>query len=130
MDFIVGLSLIEMRHESFFVLVNTLTKSAHFIHVCMMYQAPNIAIFFISEIMRLHGVLKRIIFDQGSMFIGRFWTSFQEALETKLNFSTAYHSETDGKTEQMNQILEDMLHMYMMDQHKHWEEFLPLVEFA
>jgi hypothetical protein len=64
------------------------------------------------------------------MFTGRFWMSFQEALGTQLNFSTAYHPETDGKTERMNQTLEDMLFMYVMDQQKHWEEFLPLVEFA
>jgi transposase InsO family protein len=73
---------------------------------------------------------KRIISDQGSVFTGRFWTSFQEALGTQLNFSTAYHPETDEKTERRNQILEDMLHMYMMDQQKHWEEFFPLVEFV
>jgi hypothetical protein len=56
--------------------------------------------------------------------------SFQEALGTQLNFSTAYHPETDGQTERMNQTLEDMLRMYVMDQQKRWEEFLPLVEFA
>ena len=56
--------------------------------------------------------------------------SFQEALGTELNFSTAYHPETDGKTERTNQTLEDMLHMYVMDQQKRWEEFLRLVEFT
>jgi hypothetical protein len=56
--------------------------------------------------------------------------SFQEALGTQLNFSIAYHPETDGQTERMNQTLEDMLCMYVMDQQKCWEEFLPLVEFA
>jgi hypothetical protein len=73
---------------------------------------------------------KRIISDRGSVFTGQFWTSFQEALGTQLNFSTVYHLETDGKTERMNQTLEDMLHMYVMDQQRHWEEFLHLVEFA
>ena len=89
-----------------------------------------IARFFISEILRLHAVPKRIISHRGSMFTGRFWMSFQEALGTQLNFSTVYHPETDGQTEHTNQTLEDMLCMYMMDQQKHWEEFLPLVEFA
>jgi hypothetical protein len=73
---------------------------------------------------------KKIIFDQGSMFTGRFWTSFQEALGTQLNFSTVYHPETDEKTERTKQNLEDMLCMYVMDQQKRWEEFLPLVEFT
>jgi hypothetical protein len=73
---------------------------------------------------------KRIIFDQGSVFTRRFWTSFQEALRTQLNFSTTYHPENNGRTRRMNHTLEDMLRMYVMDQQKHWEEFFPLVEFS
>jgi hypothetical protein len=130
MDFIVGLLLTTRRHDSIFVVVDTLTKSAHFIPVCMTYQAPKIVIVFISKIVRLHGVPKRIISDQGSMFIGLFWTSFQEALGTHINFSITYHLETDGQTDRTNQILEDILCMYVMDQQKNWEEFFPLVEFA
>jgi transposase InsO family protein len=129
-DFIVGLPLTARRHDSIFIVVDTLTKSAHFIPMRTTYQAPYIDRVFFSEIVRLHGVPKRIISDRGSMFTGRFWTSFQEALGTQLNFSTAYHLETDGQTERTNQTLEDMLCMYMMDQQKHWEEFLPLVEFT
>jgi hypothetical protein len=56
--------------------------------------------------------------------------SFQEALGTQLNFSTAYHPKTDEQTEQMNETLEDILRMYVMDQKKCWEKFLPLVKFA
>jgi hypothetical protein len=97
MDFIVGFPLMARRHDSIFVVVDTLMKSAHFIPVRMTYQAPNLARVFISEIVRLHGMPKRIISDRGSMFTGQFWTSFQEALGTQLNFSTAYHPETDGK---------------------------------
>jgi transposase InsO family protein len=129
MHFIVGLPLMTRRHDLIFVVVDTLTKSAHFIPVRTMYQAPEIARVFISEILRLHDVPKRIISDRGSMFTRQFWTSLQEALGTQLDFSSTYHPETDGKTERTNQILEDMFHMYVMDQHKHWEEFLTLVEF-
>ena len=64
------------------------------------------------------------------MFTGGFWTSSQEVLGTQLKFSTTYHPKIDGLTEGMNQILEDMLRMYVMDQKRCWEEFLPLVEFA
>jgi transposase InsO family protein len=113
-----------------FVVVDTLTKSAHFIPVRTMYQAPDIARVFIREIVWLHGVPKKIISDRGSVFTGRFWTSFQDASGTQLNFSTAYHPEMDGQTECMNQTLEDLLRMYVMDQLKRWEEFLPLVEIA
>jgi hypothetical protein len=130
MDFIIGLPLTARRHDLIFVVVDTLTKSAHFIPVRMTYQAPDIARVSISEIVRLHGMPKRIISDRGSVFTRRFWTSFQEALRTQLNFRTTYHPETDGQTERKNQILEDMLCMYVMDQRKRWEEFFPLVEFA
>jgi hypothetical protein len=130
MDFIVGLPLTARRHDSIFVVVDTLTKSAHFIPMRTTYQAPNIAIIFFNEIVRLHDMSKRIISNRGSVFTGRFWMSFQGALGTQLNFSTAYHPETDGKTERMEQNLEEMLRMYVMDQKKCWEEFLPLLEFA
>jgi hypothetical protein len=82
MDFIVGLPLTERRHDSFFVVVDTLTKSAHFSIVCTTYQAPVIAIVFFSEIVRLHGMPKRIISNRGSVFTKQFWTIFQEALGT------------------------------------------------
>jgi transposase InsO family protein len=98
MEFIVGFPLTARRHDLIFMVVNTLTKSAHFIHVRTTYQAPYIARVFINEIVRLHGIPIRIISDRGSMFIRRFWTSFQEALGKQLNFSTPYHPETDGKT--------------------------------
>jgi hypothetical protein len=70
MDFIVGLPLTTRRHDSIFVVVDTLKKSTHFIRVCTTYQAPDIARVFISEIVRLHGMPKRIISDRGSMFTG------------------------------------------------------------
>ena len=68
MDFIIGFSLMERRHDSILVVVDTLTKSVHFIPVCTMYQEIDIARVFINEIMRLHGVPKRITSDRGSMF--------------------------------------------------------------
>ena len=102
MEFIVGFLLRTKRHDSIFVVVDTLMKSAHFIPVRMMYQVPDIARVFISEIVRLPSMPKRIIFDRGLVFTGRFWTSFQEALETQLNFNTTYHSEIDGKKKMMN----------------------------
>ena len=68
MDFIVQFPLMTRRHDLIFVVVDTLMKSVHFIPVCTMYQEPSIARFFISEIVRLHGMAKRIISDRGSVF--------------------------------------------------------------
>jgi hypothetical protein len=70
MHFIVGFPLMARIHDSIFIVVDTLMKSAHFILVSTTYQAPGIARVFISEIVRLHGMPKRIISDQGSMFTG------------------------------------------------------------
>jgi hypothetical protein len=72
MDFIVGLPLTARRHDSIFIVVNTLTKSAHFIPVRMVYQALDMARVFITEIVRLHGVPKRIISDRGSVLLDDF----------------------------------------------------------
>ena len=72
MDFIVVLPLMTRRHDSIFVVVDTLMKSAHFVPVRMKYQALDIDRVFISDIVRLHGIPKRIISDRGSVFIGRF----------------------------------------------------------
>jgi transposase InsO family protein len=123
MDLIVGFPLTTRRNDYIFVVVNTLMKSTHFIPVRTTYQAPDIARIFVNEIVRFHGVPRKIISDRGSIFSGHFWTSFQEALGTQLNFSTTYHPEIDGQIERKNQILEDMLRMYVVYQQKRWEEF-------
>ena len=95
MDFIVGLPLTTRRHDYIFVVIDTLKKSAHFIPVHTTYHASYISRVFVSEIMRLHGVPRRIISDHGSVFTLWFWTTFQEYLGMKLNFSIAYHPEID-----------------------------------
>ena len=97
MDFIVGLPLTIRRHDSIFVVVDILMKIDHFILVRTTYQAPDIARVFISEIVSLHGMPKKIIFDRGSVFTRRFWMSFQDASGTQLNFSTAHHPETTDR---------------------------------
>ena len=70
MDFIIGFPLMTRKHKSIFVVVDTLKKSAHFIPVCMTYEAPDILRFFISEIVRLHGMPKKIISNRGLVFTG------------------------------------------------------------
>ena len=65
MDFIVGLALKEMRQDSIFIIIDTLTKSVHFIAVCTTYQAPYIAKIYVNEIVRLHDVPRKIIYDRG-----------------------------------------------------------------
>ena len=75
----------------------------------------NIADIFLKEIFRLYGIPKAIISDQDVKFTGNFWRSLFYGLETQVNFSTTYHLQTDGKTERVNQIVEDMIRMYVMN---------------
>jgi hypothetical protein len=130
MDFVVGLLLTSHRHNAILVIVDKLTKSAHFIPVRDTYNVTDVAHMFVSEVICLHGIPKHIISDRDSRFNSRFWTSLQSALGTQLNLSTTYHPEIDGQIERVNQVLEDMLRMYFMDNQTHWEKYLPLVEFA
>jgi hypothetical protein len=115
MDFVVGLPLTSHRHNVILVIVDKLTKSAHFIPIRDTYDVTNVACVFVSKVIHLHRIPKNIISDRDSRFTSRFWTSLQSALGTKLNLSTTYHPKTDGKTERLNEVMEDMLRMYVMD---------------
>lgn len=130
MDFVGGLPMTSQRHDCIMVVVDKLTKSAHFIPVKTTFEASTIDQIFLKEIIRLHGVPRKIISDRDARFNSRFWKSLLQSMGTQLNFSTAYHPETDGQTERVNQVLEDMRRMYVMDQQNQWEKYLPLVEFA
>ena len=73
---------------------------------------------------------KVIVSDRDTKFIGNLWKSLFKGLGTQLNFSTAYHPQTDGQTKRVNQVLQDFLRMYGMDKPGKWEDYLHLVEFA
>jgi hypothetical protein len=91
MDFIVGVLRTQSRYDSIWVIVDQLTKVAHFIPVKTTYSGPQLAELYMSRIVCLHGVLKKIMSDRGTQFTSRFWESLHEALDTKLHFSSAYH---------------------------------------
>ena len=80
-------------------------------------------------IFRLHGVPKVIISDRDAKFTGNLWKALCKGLGTQLNFST-YHLQTDGQNQRVNQVLEELLRMYVMDKLGKWEDYLHLVEFA
>ena len=77
------------------------------------FKGEKLAELYMARIVCLHGVPKKIVSDRGSQFTSRFWKKIHEVLGTQLNFSTAYHPQTDGQTERMNQILEDMLRRHV-----------------
>ncbi|KAA3466460.1 DNA/RNA polymerases superfamily protein [Gossypium australe] len=97
------------------VVVDRLMKSAHFILVRTDYSLDKLAKLYIAEIVRSHGVPISIILDRDSRFTSRFWKKLQEALGTKLNFSTAFHPQTDSQSERTIQVLEDMLRCCVLE---------------
>ena len=109
MDFIVGLPKTPHGHDSIWVIVDRLTKTAHFIPVKTAYTAVKYAEIYLERIVCLHGVPKTIISDRGTQFVARFWEHLQLSLGTKLIRSSAYHPQTDGQTERVNQNLETYL---------------------
>nr|AAV31278.1 putative polyprotein [Oryza sativa Japonica Group] len=130
MDFITGLPRTSSGHDSIWVIVDRLTKVAHFIPVKTTYSGSRLAELYMARIVCLHGVPKKIVSDRGSQFTSNFWKKLQEEMGSKLNFSTAYHPQTDGQTERVNQILEDMLRACALDFGGSWDKSLPYAEFS
>jgi hypothetical protein len=130
MDFITGLPCTQKGYDAIWVIVDRLTKVAHFIPVKTTYKGSQLAELYMARIVCLHGVPKKIVSDRGSQFTSRFWRSFHENMNTKLNFSTTYHPQTDGKTERTNQVLEDMLRACALQHGGSWDKSLPYAEFS
>lgn len=130
MDLIIGFPKSMKNKDSIMVVVDKLCKSAHFISVQSIYKAVQIAHIFMKNMFRLHGLPKTIISDRDVKFTSVFWKTLFEDLGTQLNFSTAYHPQTDGKIEQVKQVFEDMLRAYVMQQPTKREDYLHLVELA
>jgi transposase InsO family protein len=89
------------------------------------YTRAKLAELYMSRIVCLHGVPKKIVSDRGTQFTSCLWGKLQESLDTKLNFSSAYHPQTDGQTERTNQILEDMLRACALKHGGSWDKRLP-----
>ena len=97
-EFVVGFPLTSLSHyNSILVVVDRLTKSAHFIPVRDTYDVTDVARVFINDIVHLHGVSKKIIYDRDPKFTSRFWISMQEELGSELNLISSYNTEVDGQ---------------------------------
>jgi hypothetical protein len=130
MDFIVGLPRTQAGYDSIWVIMDRLTKVAHFIHVKTTYSGAKLAELYMSQIVCLHGVPKKNVSDRGSQFTSKFWEKLHESMDTKLNFSSAYHPQTDSQIERTNQILEDILRACALKYGKSWDKSLPYAEFT
>jgi hypothetical protein len=130
MDFVVGLPRTKANHDAIWVIVDRLTKSAHFLPINERYTVDRLVDIYMKEIVARHGVPVSIVSDRDPRFNSRFWRSFQECAGTKLNMSTAYHPQTDGQSERTIQTLEDMLRVCAIDFKGNWDDHLPLIEFS
>ncbi|GJW91559.1 putative reverse transcriptase domain-containing protein [Tanacetum coccineum] len=109
MDFVTKLPRTSSGHDTIWVIVDRLTKSAHFLPMRKDYKMERLARLYLNEIVARHGVPISIISDRDSHFTSRFWQSMQEALGTRLDMSTTYHPQTDGQSEHTIQTLKYML---------------------
>lgn len=130
MDFVTGLPRTQKGYDATWVIVDQLTKSAHFLSIKKTFPLHRLARLYIEEIVKLHGIPVSIVSDRDSRFTSHFWGALHEALGTQLNSSTAFHPQSDGQTKQIIRTLEDMLRACVLDFHGNWDEHLPLVEFA
>jgi transposase InsO family protein len=130
MDFIVGLPRTQSGYDSIWVIVDQLTKVAHFIPGKTTYSGPQLTELYMSRIVCLHGVQNKIVSDRGTQFTPKFLERLHETLDTQLRFSSAYHPQIDGRTERVNQILEDMLRACALQYGRSWDKSLPYAEFS
>ncbi|GJV12360.1 reverse transcriptase domain-containing protein [Tanacetum coccineum] len=130
MDFITKLPRSSSGHDAIWVIVDRLTKSAHFLEIREDYSMEKLARLYIDEIVARHGVPTSIISDRDGRFTSRFWQMIQKALGTRLDMSTAYHPQMDRQRERIIQTLEDMLRACVIDFGGSWNIHLLMAEFS
>jgi hypothetical protein len=129
-DFVVGLLRTPKGNDSVWVIVDRLTKVAHFMPVKTRYATEKLADLYVEHVLRLHGAPRSIVSDRGPQFVAKFWKSFHQLLGTTLSYSTTFHPQTDEQTERVNQVLEDMLRACALTYSTDWESNLPFAEFS
>ncbi|GJY91348.1 putative reverse transcriptase domain-containing protein [Tanacetum coccineum] len=130
MDFIIKLPRTRNRHDAIWVVVDRLSKSAHFLAIREDSSTDKLARLYTDEIFTRHGVHVLIILDRDARFTSRLWQTFQKALGTRLDMSMAYHPQTDRQSERAIQSLEDMLRACLIDFGGSWDVHLPFDKFS
>ncbi|KAI3795823.1 hypothetical protein L1987_38483 [Smallanthus sonchifolius] len=130
MDFITKLPRTPTGCDTIWVIVDLLTKSAHFLAIKETDKMEKLTRLYLKEVVSRHGVPISIISDRDAQFTSRFWQSLQKALGTRLDMSAAYHPQTDSQSEHTIQTLKDMLQACVINIGNSWETYLPLVEFS
>ncbi|KAH9699581.1 hypothetical protein KPL71_024420 [Citrus sinensis] len=129
MDFIEGLPS-SNGYTVIMVVVDRLTKYAHFVPLKHHFTAIIVAKAFVSNVVRLHGIPTSIVSDRDKVFISSFWRTLFQLQGTKLCMSSSYHPQSDGQTEVVNRTLEQYLRCFAGDQPRKWLEWIPWAEFS
>ena len=130
MDFVSSFPLTQREHDLVWVIVDRLTKFPHFLLVRLDYSMDRLAELYVNEIVRLHGIPLSIVFDHDPRFTSKFWKELQSALGTRLNFSTTFLPQTNGQSERVIQVLEDMLRGCVLDFLESWDRYTYLMKFS
>nr|GEU29993.1 reverse transcriptase domain-containing protein [Tanacetum cinerariifolium] len=129
MDFVTKIPRTQSGNDTIWVVVDRLTKSAHFLPIRETDPMEKLARLYLKEVVTRHGIPVLIICDRDPRFTLNFWRAFQKAMGTRLDMSTAYHPQTDGQSERTIQTLEDMLRACVIDFRNGWKRHLPLIKF-
>ncbi|GJW09561.1 putative reverse transcriptase domain-containing protein [Tanacetum coccineum] len=130
MDLITKLPKTLRQHDTIWVIVDRLTKSAIFLPIKESMSSDALVELYLHEVVAIHGVHVSIVSDKDTRFTSKFWQKFQEDLGTHVHFSTSHHLQTDGQSERTIQTLEDMLRACAIDFGGSWDKYLPLAEFS
>ena len=128
MDFIVEIPESNGK-DAIMVVVDSITKQSHFISTVTTLSAAGTAQLYLRHIWKHHGLLKKVVSDRGPQFVAEFMKELYRLLGIKLSATTAYHLQGDRQTEQVNQELEQFLHLFINQRQDDWDNLLPFVEF-
>ncbi|GJP72182.1 hypothetical protein CLOP_g2934 [Closterium sp. NIES-67] len=130
LDFITGLPPTTSGHDAILVVIDKFSKMGHFIPTHTTARTEETAQLFVRYIISQHGIPTTLISDRDPKFTSKFWKELMSLLGTKLAMSSAYHPQTDGQTERLNQIVEQLLRAACKDEISKWDLHLPVLEFA
>ena len=129
LDFITKLPRCQGK-DTILVVIDYMSKMGHFIALKNIPSARDLARIFLDNIIKLHGLPSVIISDRGPQFVAKFWRKLCESLDIEVRLSTAYHPQTDGQTERLNQTLEQFLRCLLSTVNSDWVSCLSIAEFA
>src|SRR6266516_7376218 len=128
MDFVVELPE-SNGYDAVMCVIESMTKCAHFISTHMMVSALGAARLYLHNVWKLHGLLSIVVSDHSGQFVAQFTRELYQLLGIKVATSTAYHPQTDGQTECLNQELEQYIHLFINEQQNDWDDLIPMMEF-